>query len=301
METGMSLEFCVLGSGSSGNSTVVRAPWGAFLLDAGFGPRTTDQRMHGIGLSVKDISAIVLTHLDHDHFNPNWLLTLVKQQIRLHIARGRLREFLHFPEVRDLEGSLEKRRLPGDALRKLLEPFDEAVEPLRGVRMEALALAHDAAGSHGFLIECDGHRAGFATDLGRVPKELIERFCGVDLLAIESNYDPEMESNSDRPYYLKRRIMGGGGHLSNEQALAAIISILDRTAETCGATRLPRHIVLLHRSGQCNCPKLVRRMFSADSRIAPVLTLADQYERTGWLGTRQTRVEREEQLALAWA
>ena len=92
----MSLEFCVLGSGSSGNSTVVRAPWGAFLLDAGFGPRTTDQRMHGIGLSVKDISAIVLTHLDHDHFNPNWLLTLVKQRIRLHMARRRMKDFLHF-------------------------------------------------------------------------------------------------------------------------------------------------------------------------------------------------------------
>lgn len=297
----MSLEFCVLGSGSSGNSTVVRAPWGAFLLDAGFGPRTTDQRMHGIGLSVKDISAIVLTHLDHDHFNPNWLLTMIKQQIPLHIARGRVKEFLRFPEVRDLEGSLEKRRLAPDALQKLLVAFDETAEPIRGVRMEALPLAHDAAGSHGFVIECDGHRAGFATDLGRVPEELIERFCGVDLLAMESNYDPEMERTSDRPYYLKQRIMGGSGHLSNEQALTAIISILDRTAETCGADRLPRHVVLLHRSRQCNCPKLVRRMFSADNRIAPVLTLADQYERTGWLRTRQGRVECMQQLALAWA
>ena len=61
----MSLELCVLGSGSSGNSTVVRSAWGTFLLDAGFGPRTTAQRLHGIGLSLHDLSAIVLTHLDH--------------------------------------------------------------------------------------------------------------------------------------------------------------------------------------------------------------------------------------------
>jgi phosphoribosyl 1,2-cyclic phosphodiesterase len=300
----MSLELCVLGSGSSGNSTVVRAPWGVFLLDAGVGPRTTDVRMHeagGIGLSVRDISAMVLTHLDRDHFNPNWLLTIVKNGVRVFLARERMKEFLHFPDVRDLQATLTKRRMAEDALEKLLVPFDEVLEPVRGVRIEALALAHDEAGSHGFVLECDGYRVGFATDLGHVPQVLIEKFCGVDLLALESNYDPEMEESSDRPYYLKQRIMGGRGHLSNEQALAAVQAILDRTLETYGADHLPRHVVLLHRSRQCNCPKLVRALFSADHRIAPILTLAQQHERTGWLSARRPRAQRVEQLALAWA
>ena len=55
----MSLELCILGSGSSGNSTVVRAPWGTFLIDAGFGPRVTEQRLHDLGLKLSDISAAI--------------------------------------------------------------------------------------------------------------------------------------------------------------------------------------------------------------------------------------------------
>ncbi len=301
----MSLDFCVLGSGSSGNSTVVRTASGAFLLDAGFGPRATDRRMHGIGLGVKDISAIVLTHLDTDHFNPSWLRTLMKFGIRVHLSRRRVKDFLNLAEVRDLEETLFSRPAGGEAgersIRELLVPFDGELEPVPRVTLRALALAHDAEGSHGFVLEAGGVRAGFATDLGQVPAELIEAFRGVDFLAIESNYDPEMEQNSDRPFYLKQRVMGGSGHLSNGQALCAIREILDRTHAELGPERLPRHIVLLHRSRQCNCPQLVRRLFAGDPRIAPVLTLADQFERTVWLCARQAREPEARQLALAWA
>ena len=296
----MSLELCVLGSGSSGNSTVVRAPWGAFLIDAGFGPRVTEQRLYEIGLSLADISAIVLTHLDSEHFNANWLLTVAKFGINVHLSRKHLTAFLHMPEVRDLPNRLAKKHLAEDRLQKLLRPFDGSLEPLPNVQIRAVSLAHDETGSHGFVLECKGYRVGYATDLGQVPEELIEHFCGVDLLALESNYDPAMELRSDRPWYLKQRIMGGSGHLSNEQAFAAIQAILDRTAARLGPDRLPRHIVLLHRSRQCNCPKLVHRLFAGDPRIAPVLTLAHQHERTAWLNASRPRAQHVQQLALAW-
>jgi len=61
-------------------------------------------------------------------------------------------------------------------------------------------------------------------------------------------------------------------------AFAAIRKLLDR------ARQLPDHIVLLHRSQECNCPELVRKLFSTDGRIAPRLTLAQQHERSAWLG-----------------
>jgi phosphoribosyl 1,2-cyclic phosphodiesterase len=297
----MSLELCVLGSGSAGNSTVVRSPWGTFLVDAGFGPRTTAQRMHGIGLGPEDLAAIVLTHLDHDHFNPNWLQTVVKYGIRIYCAAGRVRELLHSPEVRDLEMKLLAKRYAGRSFAELVVGFDEAFEPVRNVRLEPLSLAHDSEGSHGFLIECDGYRVGFATDLGHVPAALIERFCGVDVLALESNYDPEMQRSSDRPWFLKQRIMGGRGHLSNDQALEAVRSILDRTLATCGPGHLPRHIVLLHRSRQCNCPDLVRKLFARDPRIGPILTLTHQGERTPWLSAGRPRAQVVQQLQLAFA
>ena len=187
-------------------------------------------------------------------------------------------------------------------LKSLVMPFGEEVafEPVPGVSLGAVKLAHDEAGSHGFVLECEGYKAGFATDLGRVPEVLIEKFCGVDLLAMESNYDPEMEEHSSRPTFLKQRVMGGSGHLSNGQALAAIQAILDRTVATCGPDRLPRHIVLLHRSRECNCPKLLRKLFAADPRIAQVLTLTHQEERTPWLTTRRLRAQAVEQLRLSW-
>jgi phosphoribosyl 1,2-cyclic phosphodiesterase len=129
---------------------------------------------------------------------------------------------------------------------------------------------------------------------------LIDRLCGCDLLAIESNYDPQLQRTSGRPWFLQQRIMGGRGHLSNEQALAAVCGVLDRCQRHGHA--LPRHIVLLHRSQQCNCPKLVREIFTRDERIASRLVLAEPYERTPWLaaapGIRQCIGE---QLSLSFA
>jgi hypothetical protein len=107
-----------------------------------------------------------------------------------------------------------------------------------------------------------------------------------------------MQLTSERPYFLKQRIMGGNGHLSNAQALAAVRQILDRADSR--RTPLPSSIVLLHRSRQCNCPKLLRQLFTSDARISPRLVLAEQYERTEWLRPSETRARAGEQLVLAW-
>ena len=238
-------------------------------------------------MDVEHLAAIVLTHLDTDHFKTHWLRTIVKQKIRLFCHRKKVKQIVGSPEARDMF-----LRVKGsESLIELVNGFDEAAgfEPVKGVRMEPLPLAHDEAGSHGFVISCDGYRVGYATDLGHVPEELIERFCGADAVLLEANYDPEMEQNSPRPYFLKQRIMGGKGHLSNGQALSALQSILDRTHQRQGAEKLPRHIVLMHRSRQCNCPKLVEGFFKQDERIARVLTLAHQAQRTPWLSVRRQK------------
>ena len=282
-ETRMSLQFCFLASGSGGNSTLVRTPSGVMLIDAGMGPRTTSARMNGTGVSAADISAVCLTHLDRDHFNLSWRGFLIRRGIPIYCHRSR---------VADLS------RIAGDsAFTALLRPFGEApFEPLPGVRCSGIDLVHDADGSHGFVIQAFGSRAGFATDLGHVPNHLIERFEQLNLLALESNYDPEMQQASDRPYFLKQRIMGGRGHLSNQQAFEAVRKILDRCERR--RKRLPDHIVLLHRSRQCNCPKLLRSLFERDMRIVKRLTLAEQDGRTGWLGL--SKAEIGEQLLLGW-
>jgi phosphoribosyl 1,2-cyclic phosphodiesterase len=284
----MSLELCILASGSSGNATLLRAPSGVMLIDSGIGPRVTAKRLDGTGVRLADIRAVCLTHLDSDHFNLNWIPTLVRQQVRL---------FCHADKSRHVLASVPAEfRAQVEAL---LRPFDaSAFEPIDGLTFRALPLAHDQTGSHGFVIDGFDYRIGYATDLGHVPAQLHEQFVDLDLLALESNYDPDMQMQSSRPWFLKRRITGGKGHLSNNQALAAVRQMLDRAQANRG--RLPDHIVLLHRSRECNCPDLLRRLFTKDLRIAPRLTLAEPFQRTPWLRRKRCRPATGEQLLLSF-
>ena len=136
----MSLELCILASGSSGNCAALRTPAGVMLIDAGLGPRTTAQRMNGTGIALKDIRAICLTHLDRDHFNPNCLGALVSRGIRVHCHRSRV-EFLI--------------ELLGDDAAALISGFEDDFEPLEGVCVRTILLAHVRAGSHGFVVSVD--------------------------------------------------------------------------------------------------------------------------------------------------
>ena len=253
--------------------------------NAEIGPRTTASRLAGTGVSLSDISAVCLTHLDRDHFNLNWIPTLIRLGIHVHCASHRVPLLLQLAEY--------------EGLSDLVYPFaDSLFEPVPDVFASTVRLAHDHEGSHAFLFEGFGTRVGFATDLGAVPGNLIERFCGVDLLAIESNYDSDMQMVSSRPLYLKQRIMGGRGHLSNVQAMAAVKAILDRCERQ--GHRLPRHVLLLHRSLQCNCPSIVRELFSQDRRLRERLVLTEQFERTDWVRASGNPCAGE-QLAWAWA
>jgi phosphoribosyl 1,2-cyclic phosphodiesterase len=274
----MSLELCVLASGSAGNAAIVRSPAGVLLIDAGIGPRTLCKRLHGTGVRLTDICALYLTHLDGDHFSPRWASTLRGLNIPV---------FCHANKVAALAFCCPD-------LVPLIRPFEAApFSPIDGLKCDPIHLAHDRLGSHGFVLDGFGYRIGYATDLGHVPRALLDRFRDLDCIAMESNYDPQMQADSARPWFLKRRITGGYGHLSNPQAFAAIGKILDR------ARRLPDHIVLLHRSKECNCPDLVERLFSSDRRIAPRLTLAQQHERSPWLGRTHRAPLVGEQLTLA--
>ena len=264
----MSLELCILASGSAGNATILRSPAGVLLIDAGIGPRTLAKRLEGTGVQTSDIAAVCLTHLDVDHFSPSWVATLCRLKIPI---------YCHANKVETLKRC-------SNALATLIRPFaEDPFSPLSGITCDPIRFAHDELGSHGFVIDGFSYRIGYATDLGHVPSYFFHRFRDLDCIALESNYDPQMQADSGRPIFLQRRITGGRGHLSNLQALAAVTRLLDR------ARHMPDHIVLLHRSQECNCPQLVRQLFGMDQRIAPRLTLAQQNERSPWLG-RMTRV-----------
>jgi phosphoribosyl 1,2-cyclic phosphodiesterase len=272
----MSLDLCVLGSGSAGNAALVRAGGRVLMIDAGLGPRTAAKRMDGTGVGVGDVEAILLTHLDSDHFKPSWYDTLIRHGIVVYCPVN---------HIGDLYESI--RRYRADAEPKVLHrlglirevpdrvfdlPFDDG----GAVRIAPIDLTHDREGTVGYILNTGEHRMGYATDLGHVPDALLRAIVDVDMLAIESNYDAELQASSARPWRLKRRVMSDHGHLSNDQALNAIRSVFDRSQ------RPPAHVVLLHLSRECNDPVLVRDLYADHPRIAERIRLTDQFHRTEW-------------------
>lgn len=261
------LSLCVLGSGSGGNSAAVRLGEQIILIDAGFGPRATTRRLNQARVNLDAVRAVCLTHLDRDHFRPNWVPTLIGWRIKVYLHRRHVQDWSRVPG--------------GDAMRDagLVGVFDdESFEPIPGLTVSPIRLAHDVKGTSGYHAASRSGTLGYATDLGHVPGVLLDRFTGVDLLAIESNYDPPMQLRSSRPLFLKRRIMGQAGHLSNQQCYEAVSELVRR----CPRGVTPRHIVLLHRSRQCNCPNLVRQVFARDERISARVTLSEQRCGTRW-------------------
>lgn len=248
--------LCVVASGSAGNCTVLRVGEGSarrtLLIDAGLGTRTTPRVLATLGVRLHEISDVLLTHLDTDHWREGWLAHRdFRAVVHVH-AR-------HWPAAESLRSHRQRVRL-----------FDGPFQPVPGLTVEPLLQHHDRRGVSAFRLRCRGGDVGFATDLGRITPELIEHFRGVDLLAIESNYCPRMQAASGRPEFLKQRIMGGSGHLSNEQCA--------QVAEAVG----PRHVVLLHLSRQCNTPQLA---LAGHAGRGYAVTLSSQLSPTGWIGT----------------
>lgn len=255
------------------------------MVDAGLSPRAVTARLENSGVQIGDIRAICLTHLDGDHYQSGWRKLIIERKIRVFCSEMNRRELV----TRDNH--------PLDAFVKAID-FN-AFEPLPGICATSIELRHDMEGSTGFRFDCAGISLGYATDLGRVPASLIEAFAGVHLLAIESNYDQQMQLQSSRPESLKNRIMGGSGHLSNAECFAAVAKIFDLSMRR--HARLPSHLVLLHRSRECNCPDLLRTFFSRDARFADRLTLTHQDCATEWLHPIERPTALGEQLFLGWA
>ena len=247
----MPISFTVLGSSSSGNATLLscETPAGPrhLLVDAGLGPRTLARRLEVAGIAPPRLDAIVITHADSDHLRGTWRRTLERDRIHVHVPAAHREE-------------AAREAVPRDLLRAFATPF----EPVPGVRFEPFVVPHDRTGSSAFRISCGGASLGWATDLGRVPPGLLEHFAGIDAIAIESNYDPQMQARSERPDFLKRRITGGSGHLSNRECLEAVRRLAGDRDDRDGL----QHVVLLHLSRDCNCPRLVERLWSEQ---APML------------------------------
>jgi phosphoribosyl 1,2-cyclic phosphodiesterase len=193
------VRICVLGSGSAGNATLVEAPQGWILVDAGFSWRELERRIARTGLNVGRITTVLVTHEHIDHVRG--LGSLVR--------RG--------AEVWASPGTLRALGLTGRPLTGPVELLGLTVRPFR--------IPHDAAEPVGFRFEFDGLAAALATDLGTITPEVRRALSGTQAVVLESNHDLSLLLGGSYPWHLKLRIMGPRGHLANDEAGKALADL----------------------------------------------------------------------------
>ena len=255
----MDMIFCPLYSGSSGNALFVQYGRTRLLIDAGKPGKTLDEALGMIGVNPDTIDAILITHEHNDHIAGAGVMCR-KHHIPVYANEATWEamepKFGKIPDGCAMVFDSDSDFYLGDI----------GVAPFR--------IPHDAAEPVGYRLWGGKCSVSTATDLGHFPRHVRDAVAGSSLVLLESNHDPEMlRMNGHYSSYLKQRILGNHGHLSNEACADALLQLVDTGV---------RNVILGHLSGENNLPELA-------------------------LSTSQARMEREGirlgedlQLDLAW-
>ncbi|MCF6312204.1 MAG: MBL fold metallo-hydrolase [Verrucomicrobiales bacterium] len=221
------LKFAVLGSGSGGNSAVLRMGQTCILIDAGLSAKQLCLRLQQVGVDPDSIDAVVLTHEHSDHVSGVDVFCR-KRKLEIYTC-------VHTCEmIRDSIKSavVWKHFVAGEGFR------------VGEIEVESFSIPHDAVDPVGFVFRGRQSSLGFVSDIGQVTEMVRQRLKNVNTLFVEANYDELMlQEDLRRPWSIKQRISSRHGHLSNVQA-----------AELAVATSSPAlcRVILGHLSSDCN-------------------------------------------------
>ena len=245
----MALSFTLIGSGSSGNATLVRDGNTHILVDVGLSGRETARRLGECGLSPDQVSAIVVSHEHGDH------------------CRGvaPFAKHLDIP-IFMTDGAYAAPGMTIDDRKRQRIESGAAFE-VCGLLFTPFAVPHDAADPIALTIEKDGIKIAVVLDLGYITNLVVERLKGCDGIILESNHDISMLKVGPYPWALKQRVMSRRGHLSNDLVAGYLADGFDGRA---------RHVILAHLSEKNNLPDLAmlsaRRALEERSSLACLQT-----------------------------
>jgi phosphoribosyl 1,2-cyclic phosphodiesterase len=251
-----------LGSGSTGNATIIEAGRlrrRRLLVDCGLGPRVLQQRLLTAGLTLADIDAVFVTHEHGDHIGCAHRIA-TEHRIPIWMSEGTWRAC----GAPDYEGLLH---LAGDGQRIDLGELE----------LIPFAVPHDA--QEPLQLRCsDGQRQlGVLTDLGHVSEAVLNHLIDCHTLLLECNHDRQLLADSSYPAFLKHRVGGDKGHLSNDQA-----------ADLAGRLRGGplRQVIAAHLSLKNNRPQLALQSLEAALGGEVELTVADARQGTDWVAVQ---------------
>lgn len=248
----MALFISSLNSGSNGNSYYVGNHKEAVLVDAGISCRSIERRMKQLGLDIHAVKGVFISHEHTDHIKGVETLSK-KYQIPVYISGPTLRNsrlnMAHGPVVHFT---------------------DKEVIAIGDLQVHVFGKIHDASDPFSFCIRYGEVQVGVFTDIGTCCDNVIRWFRGCHAAFLEANYDEEMLFNGPYPFFLKKRISDGRGHLSNRHA-----------HQLFQKYRPPfmSHLILSHLSQQNNCPDRVAGLFGKDCGKVKVV-VASRHEAT---------------------
>ncbi len=196
------MELCSIASGSSGNCIYVGTEATHLLVDIGISKKKAENGLNSIGKSLKNIDGILITHEHSDHICGLGVLSR-KEQIPIYAT------------AKTIE-AIKKSSSLGKINEELFVPIraDESFR-IKDITIEPMHTSHDAADPVAYRMRHEHKKIAIATDLGTYNDYTVECLKEMDLLFLEANHDVNMVQVGPYPYYLKQRILGDKGHLSN--------------------------------------------------------------------------------------
>lgn len=223
-----------IASGSSGNCIYVGDDHTHILIDAGISKKRIEEGLNTIGLTISDLSAILITHEHIDHIGGLGVLTR-KCTAPVYATGGTIEGIFQTASL----GRLDREQFVEIAENQCITIGDIKVDPMH--------ISHDAAQPVAYRFFGHDKKIAVATDLGMITEENEEKLKGMDAILLEANHDVKMLQVGPYPYYLKQRILGNKGHLSNENAGRLLSRIVHDDLQ---------HICLGHLSKENNMPAL---------------------------------------------
>ena len=225
-------KFCNLYSGSSGNCSFVGTDNINILIDCGESQKKILTALESIGTNINQINAIVVTHEHSDHVKT---LGAISKKYNIPVYANE-KTFNNMPE---------QTELIKEENRKIFNTDDHF--EIGDLQIHPFHIPHDAAEPCGYNIYNENNKISIATDIGHMDNSILKKLEESKFLLLESNYEPEILKYAKYPYYLKRRISGPNGHLSNQEASDTIIKLLSTGVN---------NIMLGHLSKENNFPEL---------------------------------------------
>lgn len=217
----------VLASGSKGNSTLIKTDKLNILIDAGMNLKYLNEQLSKLDMTMDDINYLFLTHTHNDHVGA--LKSIIKKNTPILCMGAKM--FADLEYLNDYDNILI-----------LVDSLD-----LEDIHIDIVRTSHDASESLGYIFTSGESSLVYITDTGYINSKYFNKLRNKKMYIMESNHDVEMLMHGKYPAWLKQRVLGDKGHLSNQASSFYLSKLIgDNT----------NYVVLAHLSHENNTEEI---------------------------------------------